>query len=354
MNIDEKIDVLKDGAEEIVTLDDLYHLFRESMNPKVYWGFECSGYMHIGIGLITTRKMKHFIETGMNLIILLADWHSWINNKFGGDLTKIRVAGEYFKHSFKALGVEGHSVKYMWADDLVGEKAYWETLIKVSKKSSLKRVIRSLPITGRRESEEIKEIAWLIYPLMQVTDIYMLDVDIAAAGIDQRKAHMLARDIAPLLGRHKPVFIHTPLLPSLDSEVPVTKEQIIYSKMSKSKPRTAIFIHDDEDTIKKKIRKAYCPPREVDKNPFTYLYKYIIFPYMESVKRPVFLKTKGGEIQYETADELFKDYSEDKIHPLDLKEATAIYLIDILEPVRKYFDLHPEPLENMQGIMSLK
>ncbi len=350
----EKVEILKDGAEEIITVDDLYRLFEERKRVKVYWGFECSGYIHIGIGLITTRMMRHFIDTGMELTILLADWHSWINNKFGGDMNKIRIAGEYFKHGFRALGVRGPNVKYMWADDLVKEDDYWETLIKVAKKASLKRIIRSLPMIGRKETDEIKEIAWLIYPLMQVTDIYILDVDVAGAGIDQRKAHMLARDIAPLLGKRKPVFIHTPLLPSLDSEVPLTKNEIIYSKMSKSKPKTAIFIHDEENIIRRKIRKAYCPPKEVDKNPFTYLYKYIIFPYMKDFGDNVLIKTRGGERTYDDINELLEDYSKEKIHPLDLKEAAATYLIKILEPARKYFDLHSEPLENMQRIMGLK
>lgn len=354
MNIDEKMAILKDGSEEIVTMDDLEKLIRRKNSPKVYWGFECSGYIHIGIGLVTTRKMRHFIETGMRLTVLLADWHSWINNKFGGDLEKIRIAGEYFKHSFKALGVKGSNVKFMWADDMVSEKTYWETLIRVAKKSSLKRVIRSLPITGRRESDEIKEIAWLIYPLMQVTDIYMLDVDIAAAGVDQRKAHMLARDIAPLIKRDKPVFIHTPLLPSLNAEVPTTKEEIMYVKMSKSKPKSAIFIHDDEEVIAKKIRKGYCPPKEVARNPFTYLYKYIIFPYMRDKGKMIFIKTKKGNMEYTDVDELFREYSEGEIHPLDLKETASSYLVEILDPVRKYFDTYPEPLENMRRIMSLK
>ncbi len=351
VNIDEKIEMLRDGAEEIITVEDLKRIFTENENPKVYWGFECSGFIHLGIGLVTTRKMRHFIKTGMKLTVLLADWHSWINNKFGGDMEKIRVAGEYFMHSFKAMGVDGPRVEFMWADDLVKKEGYWEMLVKVAKKTSLRRVIRSLPIIGRRETDEIREFAWLIYPLMQVTDIFMLDVDVAGAGIDQRKAHMLARDVSSALNRKKPAFIHTPLLPALDSEVPLSKEERIFSKMSKSKPHTAIFIHDSEEDIRKKIRKGYCPPREVDKNPFIYLYRYVIFPYLKDEKKTVVIKTREGDREYNEVDELVKDYSEGSIHPLDLKDAAAEYLIDILEPVRKYFDQHAEVLESMKNIM---
>lgn len=354
MELIDKVKLIEDGAEEIITVNDIKKIFEEKREPKVYWGFECSGYIHLGIGLVTSRKMRHFVKTGMNLTILLADWHSWINNKFGGDIQKIKLAGEYFIHSFKALGLRDQRVKFMWASELVNMSGYWETLIKVAKKASLNRVIRSLPIIGRRDTEEISEFAWLIYPIMQVTDIYMLDVDIAGAGIDQRKAHMLARDIAPHINRKKPAFVHTPLLPSLENEVPKSKEERIFSKMSKSKPRTAIFIHDSEEEINKKIKKGYCPPKDTDRNPFIYLFRYIIFPYLKDETKPVIIKTREGDVEYLDIELFVNDYSKGKIHPLDMKEAAINYLIDILRPVRTYFDTHRDILEEMRNIVEKK
>ncbi len=351
MDPDEKVRLILDGAAEVITVDELRELFENKDEPLVYWGFECSGYIHLGIGLVTSRKMRHFLETGMRLIILLADWHSWINNKFGGDMEKIKVAGEYFKHAFTALGVKGPKVEYMWAEDLVSREGYWETLIRIAKRVSLNRVIRSLPIMGRRDTSEISEFAWLIYPLMQATDIFMLDVDVAGAGIDQRKAHMLARDVASPLNFKKAVFVHTPLLPSLDAEVPLSKDEIIYSKMSKSRPGSAVFIHDDEETVRRKVMKGFCPPNDVDRNPFMYLYKIVIFPYIRDLGREVVINTRRGELVYTRYDDFSKDYKEGKMHPLDIKEAAVEYLNIILDPVRKYFDAHSDVLDTMASIM---
>lgn len=353
MNVDDKVSMIMDGAAEVITVEELRRLFQEKSEPLVYWGFECSGYIHLGIGLVTSRKMRHFIKTGMHLIVLLADWHSWINNKFGGDMNKIKIAGEYFKHAFTSLGVKGSNVEYMWAEDLVNKEGYWETLIKIAKKVSLNRVIRSLPIMGRRDNSEITEFAWLIYPLMQATDIFMLGVDVAGAGIDQRKAHMLARDVAPALNMKKAVYVHTPLLPSLDGAVPLSKEEIIYSKMSKSRPGSAIFIHDDEETIKKKIMKGYCPPKETVRNPFMYLYKIVIFPYLRDMGRNIVINTRQGERTYTDYESFEKDYAAGKMHPLDIKEAAIFYLNSILDPVRKYFDTHSDILESMNNIMKI-
>lgn len=65
-------------------------------------------------------------------------------------------------------------------------------------------------------------------------------------------------------------------------------------KMSKSKPEGAIFIEDSETEIKHKINKAYCPPKEIAKNPCMEYLKYILFPALKKIEilRP---KEYGGD-----------------------------------------------------------
>ena len=102
---------------------------------------------------------------------------------------------------------------------------YWATLIDVAKNTSLARMQRSITILGRKEGESV-DFAKLLYPAMQVADIFIMGVNIAHAGMDQRKAHVIARDVAskmrvtPLLdakgAQIKPVCVHHPLLLGLN------------------------------------------------------------------------------------------------------------------------------------------
>jgi len=334
--LQEKLQRSSQGTEEIITEEELEALLLEKRRPRAYWGFECSGPIHIGMGLVVGKKIREIIDAGFDFIVFLADWHSWINNKFGGDLEKIRLAGEYFKEGFKALGIHGDRVKFLWSSDLVEKPEYWEKVIRIAKRASLNRVIRTLPIMGRKETSKIEEVAWLIYPLMQAADIFELEVDVACAGIDQRKVHVLAREVAKYLGFKKPILLHTPLLPSLAGPVPKDTEEIIDTKMSKSKKETCIFIHDPPEVIRRKINAGYCPPKSIDDNPFFYLLKLIIFRYFDEfeVKREI---RYGGDITYESYEEVIQDYINGKLHPADLKSAIADHLIKILEPVRRYF-----------------
>ncbi len=187
--------------------------------------------------------------------------------------------------------------------------------------------------------------------------------------MDQRKAHVIAIDVAQKLRYHalewkgeklKPVALHHHLLLGLQ-EPPVWpieseeqfKELKTQMKMSKSKPYSAVFIHDSPPKeIKEKLRKAFCPAREVNYNPVLDWAEHIIFreePAEFTVHRPA--KFGGGDVTYTTIEELKRDFAAGKLHPLDLKNAVAEYLIDLLKPVRDYFERHPEPpLELMREI----
>jgi len=327
------------NVEEVVTLQDLKVLLETNSKPRAYIGYEPSGLVHIG-WLVWMSKVKDFLEAGVEFIVLEATWHAYINDKLGGNMELIRLAARYTRKVMEAFGVDVSRVKFVDAEKLVSDKEYWAILLKAAKKATLARVKRALTIMGRRSDEAEADFSKLVYPLMQVTDIFYLDLDIALGGMDQRKAHMLARDIAEDLKRKKPIAVHTPIITGLQGPGKrmegVVEIDEVYAdyKMSKSKPETAIFVHDTPEEIRAKIRKAFCPPRETKFNPIIEINKYLLFTqpgFTLYIERP---REYGGSIEVSSVEELEKLYSEGKIHPLDLKNATAEHLIKLIEPIR--------------------
>jgi tyrosyl-tRNA synthetase len=189
------------NLDEVLTREDLEHLVASGTPIRHYIGFEISGKIHLGTGLVCMGKVKDFVDAGAHCTIFLADWHSWINDKLGGDRETIRrVAGGYFteglKASFQALGGDPSKLNFVLGTDLYHHNdQYWATLIDVSKNTTLARMQRSITILGRKEGEAV-DFAKLIYPPMQVADIFTMGVNLAHAGMDQRKAHVIARDVA--------------------------------------------------------------------------------------------------------------------------------------------------------------
>lgn len=358
MDLETKIELItRPPTEEVVTLSELRTLLETEEHPIAYNGWEPSGLVHLGTGLICAYKMKDLIEAGVRFKVFLATWHAWINKKLGGDLELIRRAADHFRHAWISLGVPAHKVEFVYGDELAEDREYWRLVLTIATRLSISRVKRTLEIMGRK-SFEARKVADLIYTPMQVADIFYMGVKIAQLGMDQRKANMVARELGPKLGFWKPVSVHHHLILGLEKPpvwpIPEDKKGEIFSeaKMSKSKPKTAIFIYDEPEEIKAKIRTAFAPPREVKYNPILDYCKYILFREYKSIiiERP---PKYGGTIEYFSYKDLEKDYAEGKIHPLDLKNAVAEYLIKILEPARKYFKNNKDAAETLSFLQKV-
>jgi tyrosyl-tRNA synthetase len=167
-------------------------------------------------------------------------------------------------------------------------------------------------------------ISQLWYPLMQVADIKYLDADVAQGGLEQRKVHMIGKDMMKIL-QHPFVAVHTPLITSLKGPG---------QKMSKSIPGSGISVTDSYEEIKNSIKNAYCPEHEIAENPILQIVRLIIFPRINIMKiaRP---EKFGGNLEFNSYEKLEKIYAEGRLHPLDLKNAVTEYLEKIIAPIRK-------------------
>ena len=84
------IDLITRNLDEVLTREDLERLVASGTPLRHYIGFEISGKIHLGTGLVCMGKVKDFVDAGVDCTIFLADWHSWINDKLGGDRDTIR------------------------------------------------------------------------------------------------------------------------------------------------------------------------------------------------------------------------------------------------------------------------
>lgn len=357
------------NLEEVLTEEELRQALASGKELKHYIGFEISGKIHLGTGIVCMGKVKDFIDAGIKTTVFLADWHTFINEKLGGaDLEIIkRVAAGYFKEglaaAFQCVGGDSAKINFVLGSDLYQSTGgrYWQTVIKIAQDVTLSRAKRSVDIMGRIASEEMPT-ASLFYPMMQAADVFTLAVDIAHGGTDQRKAHVIARSVAPALGFTKPLALHHHLVQGL-GKPPVwpipegasaneDREMKIALKMSKSKSDSAIFIHDSPDEIRAKIMSAFCPPGEVKYNPILDWIKHILFLGGEGNIFIARAPQHGGDITAHS-EELPQLYAEGMIHPEDLKHAVAERLIEMLEPARNHFasGAPKEMLEDLEELI---
>jgi len=339
LDITEKVDLIeRPPTEEIVTHDELIELFKSNSSPKHYIGLEISGFLHLGSLISTGFKINDFVKAGVKCTIFLADWHTLINDKLGGDWETISKVSKYYQDAFKLVCPDAQVVL---GSKVYEEKAeYWSELVKFTKHMSIARTMRTLTIMGRSEDDKKIDLAKLLYPAMQAVDIHSLDVDIAHAGMDQRKIHMLVREIFPKMKWKVPVAVHHKLLPGLLKPADMSGSQIL-SKMSKSDPNSGIFIHDADYEIKKKINKAWCEEGNIQNNPLLEIARTVIFHDFDEmeIERP---EKFGGNISYSNYNQLEMDFAEKKLHPGDLKQTVGDYLVKVISPIREKLNLSKE------------
>jgi tyrosyl-tRNA synthetase len=356
LDITEKVELVeRPPTEEVVTHDELIELFKTNSSPKHYIGLEISGFLHLGSLISTGFKINDFVKAGVNCTIFLADWHTMINDKLGGDWETITKVSKYYADAFKLVCPGANIV--LGSDLYDSRKEYWKEFMSFTKHMSLKRTMRTLTIMGRSEDESKIDLAKLLYPPMQAVDIHSLDLDIVHSGMDQRKIHMLVREIFPKMNWKVPVAVHHKLLPGLtkpgepdqngvllntgDNLVKNDGGKILLNKMSKSDPNSGVFIHNTDDEIKKKISKAWCEEANTKDNPLLEIARTIIFHEFEEMKveRP---EKFGGNVDYTDYNQLESDFAAKKLHPTDLKQTVGNYLVKVVAPIRDKLNLSDE------------
>ncbi len=316
LTIKEKLELIKRNTEEIVTEEELLTLLKTKKNPVVYCGYEPNGPMHLG-HFVTITKLMDLEKAGFKVKILLADIHAFLNRK--GNEEEIKKEVENWRKTIKAIGFKAEVVL---GSSFQFTPEYQMDVMRLAQASTIKRGLRSMQEIAR--DIENATISQLLYPLMQVVDIKYLGCDMAQGGLEQRKVHMIGKDMQKTLN-HNFVALHTPLITSLKGPG---------EKMSKSIPGSGISVTDSYDEIKKTIKAAYCPEKIAKENPILEISRLIIFPKIDTFKiaRP---EKFGGNLEFSNYEELEDSFKSGNLHPLDLKNSVTEYLEQIISPIRK-------------------
>lgn len=323
-----RLKLVKRNIQEIVTEKELLKLLKEKKNPSVYLGVSITGKPHIAY-FIWVLKLADFLKAGFKVTLLLADLHGALDNT-PWDVLEKRY--NYYKTliplMFKSVGADIKNFRIVRGSDFQLKKEYVLDVLKMSS-------FASIHDCKKAASEVVKfgdnpQLSGLIYPIMQSLDEIYLKVDMQYGGVDQRKILMFARENLGKL-RHKPrVEIMSPMIPGLEGK-----------KMSASVESSKIDLLDDEKTVENKVRKAYCQEGEIEDNGVLGFLRYVIMTIKTDRKEKFVVKRDkkfGGDLVYDNYDDIERDFVSKKLHPLDLKNAVAIEINELLKPIRKNKD----------------
>ena len=320
---------------------------------RCYVGFEPSGKAHIGWKVLSLQ-LKRMLEADANVLIFLADWHAWVNDKFGGNMEDIQKTAVYMEETFRALldypeeGDGPGQLRFYWASQLMDSGDYWARVLRCSKGATLPMVRKTFTIMGRDEASSDHDLSKFYYPAMQAADIFELNIDVAIGGMDQRKAHMFMRDMASKWNWKKATCLHTPILSSLKASG--VRMDSFDHKMSKSDPNGALLLHDTLEKVQKKMKKAYLDPED-EQSPVYELAEHVVLPEFGHIQ--VTPNPKFGEPSTWKDLASFKSAVKDgTLHPFDAKMGVAAGVAAGLSSIAEHFEANPEAYETMLDITS--
>ena len=355
-----RLKLMVNGAQEVVGLDHLISVLAGGPSMagddviRCYVGFEPSGTAHIGWKVLALR-LRHLLDAQANVMVFLADWHAWVNDKFSGDMAAIQTTARYMEDTFRALlghpeeGDGPGQLRFVWASAIMSDGDYWARVLRWSKGMTLAQVRKTFSIMGRDEASSENDLSKFYYPAMQAADIGHMQIDLAIGGMDQRKAHMYMRDVSQRWGWPKATCLHTPIISGLNASG--GRMETFDHKMSKSDPRGAILLHDDQALIRKKMRKAYLDPAD-EHSPVYELAEHIVLPEQGVIH--VTPNPKFGEpSQWNNLDAFRAAVSDGSLHPLDAKWGVADGLAAGLSSVASHFEAEPDLLEAVRTLMGV-
>lgn len=110
--------------------------------------------------------------------------------------------------------------------------------------------------------------------------------------------------------------------------------------MSSSEDESKIDLLDSPANVKKKLKKAFCEPGNIENNGVLSFTKHVIFPLLDKSEKFVIPRNaeNGGDILYDSYEAVEEAFGKQELHPGDLKAGVEVYINKLLDPIRKAFE----------------
>lgn len=312
LSVGERFLLIKRNTEEIVQEDELRKLLKDKKNPTVFLGFSVTGKPSIAY-FFPLLKLSDFIRAGFKVKVLLSDLHGALD---GTPWASLEKRYEFYRESitqiFKALGTDLSKIEFVKGSEFQLKPEFMYDVLQLA-------TINTINDCRRAAAEVVKlgenpKLGGLMYPIMQTLDEQYLEVDVQFGGTDQRKILMFARENLPKLGYESRVEVMNPMIPGL-----------VGKKMSSSDSKTKIDLTDSESDVKSKINKADFVSGETNNGVMAFL-KYVIMVIKCDNGEKFIVKRDdrfGGDLEFGSYDEIERMIKENKLHPMDVKNAVA-------------------------------
>ncbi len=236
------------AVADVIVRDDLARLLRSGERRlRIKQGFDPTRpNLHIGHA-ISLRKLRTFAQWGHDVVIIVGDLTTQIGDPTDKDETRPMITHDEVMANAKTyldqfhLIVPRENVRIVLQSEWFG-KFGLRDVIELASRFTVQQLLAREEFRNRQAAGTPIPVKDILYPLLQAYDSVAIEADVEVGGTDQLFNLLGGRQLQEQVGqRPQNVFI-THLLEGLDGE-----------KMSKSKPRTGIWLTDKPNDMFGKV-----------------------------------------------------------------------------------------------------
>ena len=231
-SLDEQIDIIKSGVDEILPEKMLIKKIEKSISTKIPLNIKlgCDPSkpdLHLGHSVVL-KKMRDFQNLGHNATLVIGDFTAMIGDPTGRNKTRPQLemnttkiyAETYIKQATKVLDIKKLRVVYNsdWLSKLSFSK-----LINLCGKFTLAQFLERDDFSKRYKNGMPISLHELMYPLAQAYDSVVLRSDVEIGGTDQKFNLLLGRELQKEYEMDKQIAIMLPILEGTDGKMKMSK-----------------------------------------------------------------------------------------------------------------------------------
>jgi len=240
---EEQIEVLRRGAVDITTEEDLLKKLRRSRETatplRVKLGVDpTSPDIHLG-HTVVLRKLRQFQDLGHKAVLIIGDYTALVGDPSGQNKTRPPLSAEaveenartYFEQVGSILDVDSAEIVRNgdWFRDLP-----FRRLLELTAKVTLARIMERDDFSRRWQDHQPIGLHELLYPVMQGYDSIMVRADVELGGTDQTFNLLMGRQMQRDSGQEPQVTLTMPILVGLDGSQKMSKSTGNYIGVAES------------------------------------------------------------------------------------------------------------------------
>ena len=236
------------GVSEVIVREELAAALRSGERRlRIKQGFDPTRpNLHIG-HTVAMRKLRQLSRWGHEIVLIVGDWTTQIGDPTDKDETRPTMSHEQVLKNAQTYVDQFHKVVPKENSRIVFQSEWFSKfglrdVIELGGRFTAQQMLAREEFRKRMEKKTPIPIKDLLYPLLQAYDSVAIEADVEFGGTDQLFNILAGRELQAQVGQTPQQVFIVPLLEGLDGE-----------KMSKSKPKTGIWLTDPANEIYGKV-----------------------------------------------------------------------------------------------------